>query len=446
MLENVKEYPLASPPPGALSAKQESPLLGQTLYFPDRAEVASFDSSLHDNLFQVVLDGRRYCIDQNVLATLEYFRRGVPADDALRENGARKGIPGTPQLISKLFDRGLLRTAQEFDQETLRGRGPRAKRPPGLFFLIPILPEGAISKVASFFRILFHPQVTLLTGLGIVLAHVGFFLHKHAARGRVRLDTQELLCLIGLVLLSLLFHEIGHAAASEHYGVHPRSLGFGIFWIYPVLFTDVSGTWQLKRWQRAIVAAAGLYFHLIASSIACLVTIATSSKIATLLVYSIWLAVFLNGNPFLQFDGYWILTDLLGIPNLRYQTHSLLKRVLARITGKTPPDQALWHSSRKTRIPVLIYAVAYCGFIVYVANAITRHVLPRLFVSVPLAWQAISQLITSDRFNLASVLILWRVAVIIITIAGIFRIVHRVLAYVYRNLRSVLVKSGRIPA
>lgn len=445
MSQNVEQHPPVSP--DAPANDPVTRFAGKTLYFPERAQVSAFDSSLQDNMFQIALDGRRYCVDQSVLRTLEYFRRGVPAEKALSaEKRATGEIPGSPQLVGRLFDRGLLRTAQELEQETIKGRGPKAKRPAGMFFLVPILSEGAITSIASLFRVLFYPRVALVTGIGIVMAHLAFFFHKHAPHTGARLGPQEFTYLLGLVMLSLLFHEIGHAAASEHYGVHPHSLGFGVFWIYPVLFTDVSGTWQLKRWQRAIVGAAGLYFHLIASSIACLVAISIPSRLPVLLVYSIWLAVFLNGNPFLQFDGYWIVTDLLGIPNLRYQTHSYIKRSVARLLGKTPPDQGLWESSHRTRVLVAIYAVAYCGFIVYVINVVVRRILPRLFVAIPSAWQAAAQLIESERFDVSALLILWRLTVILITVAGLVRILHRVVAWAYRNLRSMALRAERRPA
>jgi putative peptide zinc metalloprotease protein len=420
------------PPP---SVDPLSRFVGMMFYFPERAQVSNFDSSLQDNMFQIVLDGRRYCVDETVLRVLEYFRTGVPAEDALRSREGQNRPPCSPQLVGKLFDRGLIRTAQEVEDETLKGRGPKSKRPPGMFFLIPILSERTIAAIARIFCPLFRPLVAGFALVGIVLVHLIFLFGKHASHTG-HLTSAEFFCLVGLVLLALLFHELGHASASEHFGVHPHALGFGVFWIYPVMFTDVSGTWQLPRWQRALVGAAGLYFHLLASGIACLATLVVSSRLPVLLVYSIWLAVFLNGNPFLQFDGYWIVTDLLGIPNLRYQTHSLLKRVLAKLTGRIPPDQGLWQSSHRMRVPVIVYTIAYCGFVVYVADVLCSRILPRLFVSVPLAYQSVAQLISSGRLDLNALLIIWRATVVIITIAGLTRILHRILAYLYRSVRS----------
>lgn len=416
---------------------------GKSFYFPERADVLSFDSSLQENMFQIVLDGRRYCVDERTLQTLQYFRRGVPANQAFGQDETRKGVPGTPQLINQLFGRGLLRTAQIAEEETIKGRGPRRRVPVGMFLLVPILSERAITWIASVFRVLFKSSVAWVMGVGIVLAHLTFLFHTHASHAGGRLSSRDFVCLVGLVLLSLMFHEIGHATASEHYGVHPVSLGFAVFWIYPVLFTDVTGTWRLQRWERAVVGASGLYFHLIASAIACVTTLLIPSRIPVLLVYSIWLAVFLNANPFLQFDGYWIVTDLLGIPNLRYVTHSAIRRVGARLLRKELPDQSLWRSLQRVKTPVIIYAVAYCGFMIYLANTIARRILPQLLKTAPLLLRLDRHLLESDRFTLESLGILWHTAVTVIMLAGLFRVVHRVLAHLYRAVLAMRAQTER---
>ncbi len=127
--------------------------------------------------------------------------------------------------------------------------------------------------------------------------------------------------------LSLVFvksiHELGHAYMATKYGVRVPSMGVAFMVMAPFLYSDVSDAWRLKsREQRLLIDSAGIISELMLAVLALLLWVflpdgglrsvafvtATTSLIATL---------FLNLNPFMRFDGYHILADLTGIPNLQ---------------------------------------------------------------------------------------------------------------------------------
>ncbi|MCG8353053.1 MAG: hypothetical protein MI924_35255 [Chloroflexales bacterium] len=67
----------------------------------------------------------------------------------------------------------------------------------------------------------------------------------------------------GLFVASLLMHEFGQASACARYGVRPGDIGFAIYWVFPVFYSDDTAAWQLKRWQRVIVDIGGVFFQLV---------------------------------------------------------------------------------------------------------------------------------------------------------------------------------------
>lgn len=126
-------------------------------------------------------------------------------------------------------------------------------------------------------------------------------------------------------LLLLFFHELGHASASYAYGINPKEIAFGIYLIFPVLYTNVSSIWELNTYKRTVVNVAGIYFQLIANIFlvfAVVLGIGTSVMTVIFILNSISITVSLL--PFIKYDGYWIFSDLTGITNLNRKSNDLL--------------------------------------------------------------------------------------------------------------------------
>ena len=113
-----------------------------------------------------------------------------------------------------------------------------------------------------------------------------------------------------------LFHEIGHASACRKYGASPGGIGFGFYLFLPVLFSDVSDAWRLKPGERIAVNLGGIYFEMILASLM-LLGYYISHNFGLLIIPCILiLSTLSNLNPFIKYDGYWILSDAIGVPNL----------------------------------------------------------------------------------------------------------------------------------
>lgn len=177
-----------------------------------------------------------------------------------------------------------------------------------------------------------------------------------------------------LVFLSFLFHELGHAAASQRYRVPPAEIGFGLYLIFPVFYCNVTKIWGLPRFQRIVVSLAGPYFHLVAAAIMVPFQLISGSQVLSLVIAANIVSVLLNLNPFFRFDGYWIYSDYFSIPNLRQRSRETMVRAAYMVLGHAFPAG---RSSAALRVYAAGSAIFFTGF---------------MFFAIKLTWSTVSDL------------------------------------------------------
>jgi len=122
-------------------------------------------------------------------------------------------------------------------------------------------------------------------------------------------------------LLLKVVHEFAHGISCKRYGGEVPEAGVLFLLFTPMAFVNVTSMWRFpSRWQRIIVAAAGMYVELFVSFVA-LIVWANSAGVTADLAYNVFLmasvtTILFNANPLMRFDGYFILSDLLKVPNL----------------------------------------------------------------------------------------------------------------------------------
>ncbi len=199
--------------------------------------------------------------------------------------------------------------------------------------------------------LLFHPLVA--EALAIAMLVCGFLVSYTVLSrpdrfvfdaSKIQGDRWLAILLVYLVVKSL--HEFGHVLACANWKANCKEIGLLILFFAPCLYCDTTECWKLRsRWQRAAVAAGGIYVELIIACVATVVWFNTREGLAHTLAASTMLmcsvgTILINGNPFFKYDGYFIVSDLSGIPNLAQQASSAFRQVFVSCLGGRKPNRA----------------------------------------------------------------------------------------------------------
>ena len=151
--------------------------------------------------------------------------------------------------------------------------------------------------------------------------------------------------ILWLLLVGLkTFHELGHAYACKRFGGTVPEMGAMIMMGTPCAYVDASSSWSFpNRWHRMTVALAGMYFESMLAMVALMVWLATDtgqlhSAAQYAIVLSTVVTIGFNANPLMRYDGYFILSDLVNIPNLHRDAKAagsgFIKWILYGLTPK----------------------------------------------------------------------------------------------------------------
>jgi putative peptide zinc metalloprotease protein len=130
----------------------------------------------------------------------------------------------------------------------------------------------------------------------------------------------DFVILYTLLVGSILCHELGHATAAARYGVRLGELGFGFYLLFPVFFADVSESWKVGKYKRLAINLGGVYFQSLANAALMAAALFSGSEIVRYAVLVNAFGIVYALNPFLRFDGYWVVSDLFEVHGLRAQS------------------------------------------------------------------------------------------------------------------------------
>lgn len=196
----------------------------------------------------------------------------------------------------------------------------------------------------------------------LIVANVDDFVRKLPASHEFFGPSNWLLLATTLAIVKIL-HELGHGLACKRFGGECHEMGLMLLCFTPCLYCDVTDSWMIpSRWKRAAIGAAGMYVELWLASLATFMWWTSEPGIVhhlalnVMFVGSVSTLVF-NANPLMRYDGYYILSDLLEIPNLRSKASTLVSSFARRFFfgGRVERDPFL---PAKHRFLLASYAIA----------------------------------------------------------------------------------------
>src|ERR1700722_9621541 len=197
---------------------------------------------------------------------------------------------------------------------------PRSRALLALRFRVQVLPAWAHRHISLLLRPLFAPSVVLVMLGGLVGTDLAIALTQRAGPSEATRDLANhpalLLFITALLFMSAAIHEMGHATAVRYGGGNPGVMGVGIYLVWPVFYTDVSDAYRLDRRGRLRTDLGGVYFNAIVLTACSCIYLSTHYLPLLIFIVVGHLQILWQFIPFVRMDGYWILSDLVGVPNL----------------------------------------------------------------------------------------------------------------------------------
>ena len=357
-------------------------------------------------------------------STLETIASTVSAD------GKRLTPDDIAYLVTeKLRPLGVLR-ARDGSDPVVEKANPLL----GLRWRFVVSNPSTTSAIARPFTWLFRPPVVAasLTAFAVAIWWV-FFRHGVGTGLRNMLyDPRQFVLVVGLTALSAGFHELGHAAACRYGGATPGVMGAGLYLVWPAFYTDVTDSYRLDRRGRLRTDLGGLYFN-------CLFTVGTVALARLTRTESLLVLVPLQVLqmvhqliPVLRFDGYHILADLTGVPDLYGRIRPTLRSALPG-TATDERAAALRTGVRRTVTTWVVLVVPLLIFTIGSAAFALPRVLATAGDSIALRWEAVGAgWGRGNPFEVAAGLL--SIAALILPIAGTILIVERIAVRAWRYL------------
>jgi putative peptide zinc metalloprotease protein len=181
-----------------------------------------------------------------------------------------------------------------------------------------LVPERVVNALTKIFKPLFFPPVVLLVLAGLVAMDVWLFLFHGVAQSlrEVLYSPALLMLMLGLVIVSAAFHECGHATACAYGGARPGVMGAGLYIVWPAFYTDVTDAYRLGKGGRLRTDLGGVYFNVVFMLAVVGVYGATGYEPLLLIIPFMHLEILHQFLPFIRLDGYYIVSDLTGVPDM----------------------------------------------------------------------------------------------------------------------------------
>jgi putative peptide zinc metalloprotease protein len=255
-------------------------------------------------------------------------------------------------LDNKLRPLGVLALTDVVGAETPPAPSPR----PALTLVVhrAMLSGAAVRRCVGPLRILFRPQA-VAASLVVLLCMDGWLLRTGRAGAGLRhlvVHPEIAVLLVALTLIGAAFHELGHATACRYGGAEPGVIGVGLYLIWPVFYNDLDDSYRLDRSGRLRADLGGVYFNALFAIVLGSAYLLTGFLPFVVAVVMQHLAILHQFLPFVRLDGYYVVSDVAGVPDLFSRIRPILSSLLPG-----PVPAAVKQLTRRARVIVTAWVL-----------------------------------------------------------------------------------------
>jgi len=331
------------------------------------------------------LSGRFFQLGEReyAIATLLDGERDLASvAEAFREaTGSAVGAETLEKFVAGLAANGLLVGTEPEPARPARfkPRGAPGERGLSRYLMITVKafdPDRVLDSIVSRVSFLFTAEFVAFAGAAISVALVVAISNREVlwqAMSNVFQFRNLIMAWVGVLAVGML-HEMAHATTCRRFGGRVREMGVLLMYFQPCLFSNVSDAWLFPRKsQRLLVTFAGGFVEMVVWALAVIAWRITAPEtalnhLAFIIMAASGITVLFNFNPLIKLDGYYILSDLLDIPNLRQKAFAYLKSLFARtFLGLETREKGL--GAREKRIYITyglvatVYTVGLLGYV-----------------------------------------------------------------------------------
>lgn len=351
-------------------------------------QIVEFDPTTLEKVYRVELtDGRHFQINERLYWLLNCLQAPLTlanlAISFQQCTGQAVSIEQLQMLSTDLEKQGVLVQPGQASPET-RTNDKQTGLYLGLHYRRDLFPPETLAPIINNLQIFFKRTIALVLLLLVVGAHIVAYTYLGFPPD---LDMRAISwpLLYGILLISVVIHELGHLAACRYCGCSPGALGVGLYFFSPVLYADVTSAWRLTRWQRALVDVSGIYLQSLCIPILWWLFYETKNTTFLMAIFAIDMMILSNFEPFMKLDGYWLLSDLTGVPNLHVRTEEMVKRGWAWLRWRLGFATKLSSGSPFSQWSPMIQRIILCYVVLSVA------IWPVLLIAmIPLVIQAVA--------------------------------------------------------
>ncbi|HMO15445.1 MAG TPA: HlyD family efflux transporter periplasmic adaptor subunit [Pirellulaceae bacterium] len=206
----------------------------------------------------------------------------------------------------------------------------------------------------------------MLAALGLIFSQFEHFMAK-LPEMQSFFHSKNWIWLSLVLVVTKVLHELGHGLSCQRLGGQCHEMGIMFLVLMPCLYCNVSDSWMLNnKWRRIGIAIAGIYVELTLAAVATFVWWFSQPGLINQLALNVMFVcsvstILFNANPLMRFDGYYILSDLIEVPNLRQKATNVMQRFFKEVCLGLPAVEDPFLPSRN-RWLFAIYCIAALAY------------------------------------------------------------------------------------